>query len=234
MAILIEMTGNSSKNSTYLAMMKLRTLSPNHPRHMGIRMQAHHVLSSDGVKLSKLGPKLVKFGYDINTEKNLAFIPCTLQGACHLGVQPHIGNHTALGRPEAEASEDDYDDDAEPAHYHEQISTAVKMEAKKFPKRCKKGTKGNNSATDLLDALAVLLLERIQKQPAELPLTSVAEHFKRRSNIGCGGHDSVTILKDAPVKCAVERGHHGKQKIGQREEHIQYVSDGKYQLEMGK
>ena len=49
-------------------------------------MQAHHVLSGEGVRQSKIGARLVKWRYDINTEKNLVFIPSTLQGACYLGV----------------------------------------------------------------------------------------------------------------------------------------------------
>lgn len=229
-----ETKGNSSKNTTYLAMMKRRTIEPTHPRNMGVRMQAHHVLSATGVKISKLGKKLVKFGYDINTEKNLVFIPSTLQGACYLGVQPHRGNHTAKGHREIEASDDDYVDDAEPRPYHEQVSDALKAEAKRFPATCKKGTKGNNPVTDQLDAIALVLLERIHRKPGELPLTSVAVHFGRRSMIGCGGHDSVTNLEAEPVKCDVKRRHHKDQKDGQREEKIWYLSDGKYELVMGK
>lgn len=229
-----EKKGNSSKNKKYLAMMKRRTLSKTHPRNMGVRMQAHHVLSGEGVKQSKLGAKLVKFGYDINTYKNLAFIPSTLQGACYLGVQPHIGNHSAPGLPEVEATDDDYIDDAHSRDYHQKVSDALKDEAEEFPTTCEKGKKGNNVVTDQMDALALVLLERIQNAPARLPLTSAAEHFKRRSKIGCGGHDSVPDLNGNPVECKIKRQHKRKQNKDQRSEFIRYDSDGKFKLVMGQ
>ena len=101
--------GTIAKSKTYLTTMKVR-IAPDalHPRHRGVKMQAHHILSGEGAKLSQMGRKLVGFGYDINTPKNLAFLPCTLQGACYLGIQPHRGNHTA---PSDGADEDDADDD---------------------------------------------------------------------------------------------------------------------------
>lgn len=229
--------GNSSKNKTYLRMMKERTKDKKHPRNMGVKMQAHHVISGDGVVLSGTAEKLVKFGYDINLEKNLVFIPCTLQGACYLGVQPHRGNHTAVGKTDPDQSEDDYDDDAEPRPYHTYVSDSLIKAARDFPKTCKKSELGKNKATDLLDELAQDLLDLIQDHPDKLPLTSVAEHFKRRSKIGCGGCDSVPDLDDEskePVPCAVGRKHNKDQRKGQREEKISYDSDGKYKLIMGK
>lgn len=197
-------------------------------------MQAHHVLSGEGVRQSELGPKLVKWRYDINTEKNLVFIPSTLQGACYLGVQPHRGNHTAKGKPEVEASDDDYDDDAEIRDYHRTIASLIIDESRNFPVNCNKGPAKINKVTQLMDALAQNQMERIQNKPAELPLTTVAEHFKRRSKVGCGGHDSVTTLYAAPVHCDVARNHQQTQKEGQRKENIRFVSDGKYQLKMGQ
>lgn len=229
-----EKQGNSSKNKTYLYMMKQRTLSDSHPRNMGVRMQAHHVLSGDGVKLSDLGKTLVKFGYDINTFRNLAFIPSTVQGACYLGVQPHIGNHRAPGLRKTPPTVDDYDDDSHPRPYHTHVSDELIVESRKFPARCKKGTKGQNEVTDMLDALSQVLLERIQKKPTELPLTSAAAYFKRRSKIGCGGHDSIPTLNDAPAECDVKRNHNMQQNTGQRSESIRYVSDGKFKLVMGQ
>jgi len=158
-------------------------------------MQAHHVLSGEGVRQSVIGARLVKWRYDINTEKNLVFIPSTLQGACYLGVQPHRGNHTAKGKAEVEATDDDYDDDAEPRDYHRTIARLIVNASRDFPKSCKKRLDKINEVTELMDALALLQMERIQNKPEEMPLTSVAQHFKRRSKVGCGGHDSVPILE---------------------------------------
>lgn len=201
---------------------------------MGVRMQAHHVLSAEGVRLSGLGARLVKWRYDINTERNLVFIPSTLQGACYLGVQPHRGNHTAAGKIEVEVSDDDYDDDGEGPSYHQKISTLIVETSRRFPKTCKKEPGKSNFVTELMDALAQAQMERIQNKPEELPLTSVAVNFKRRSKVGCGGHDSVTFLDASPRPCGVGRDHKGKQIEGQRREEIRYVSDGKYQLVMGQ
>ena len=113
--------GNSAKDSKYLKRIKDAIEGDKaHPRHNGVKMQAHHAISAEGMKLSGLGKKIEKFGYDINLLSNLVFIPCTLQGACYLGVQPHRGNHTAV------ISQDDYDDDLEPKNYHKLISSRIK------------------------------------------------------------------------------------------------------------
>lgn len=229
--------GNSSKNSTYLAMMKANTRDKKHPRNMGVKMQAHHVISGDGVALSGIGERMEKFGYDINLEKNLVFIPCTLQGACYLGVQPHRGNHTAPGKMDPEPSEDDYDDDAEPRSYHTYVSDRLIQAERKFPKTCKKKDLGKNAVVDVLDEIAQDLLDLIQDHPQKLPLTAVAKHFKRRSKVGCGGFDSVPDLDDetkVPLPCAVERKHNKDQCKGQRKEKITFISDGKYKLIMGQ
>jgi hypothetical protein len=233
--------GNVLKNNAYLGMMKRNTLNPRHPRHNGIKMQAHHVLSANGIALSRLGARLVKFGYDINLEKNLVFIPCTLQGACYLGVQPHRGNHTTPGEKDPEQSEDEYDDDADDDHYHELVSNRIIDEERKFPKRCKKSERGDNQAIDQLNALALRILGLIQNDPKKAPLTSVAKHFDPDSNIGCAGHDSVGDYGKVPAKCAVERNHLKRQREGdkkmkiegQKKENITFVSNGKFQLRMG-
>ena len=89
--------GNTSKNSAYLRRIKAAIEhDKSHPRHNGVLMQAHHIISAEGMKRSRMDKKIEKFGYDINELPNLSFIPCTLQGACYLGVQPHRGNHTAM------------------------------------------------------------------------------------------------------------------------------------------
>ena len=113
--------GNTSKNSAYLRNIKNAIEDDkSHPRHNGVLMQAHHIISAKGMSLSNLAKKIEKFGYDINELPNLSFIPCTLQGACHLGVQPHRGNHTAR------VDQDDYDDDLEVRDYHKMVAKKIK------------------------------------------------------------------------------------------------------------
>lgn len=228
----IKKIGNSSKNTTYLAMMKGITNYATHPRMMGVRMQAHHVISGDGVALSGIGERMEKFGYNINLKDNLVFIPCTLQGACYLGVQPHRGNHTAPGKEEPEPDENDYVDDSEPSSYHKLVAKRLVEAERDFPIKCAKKEIGKNKAVDLLDAVAIAILNLIQDHPTKAPLTSVAEHFVPGKKVGCGGHDSVPILEATPVTCPAGRNHRNKK--ARRGEKILFVSDGKYRLTMGK
>ncbi len=75
-----------------------------HPRHKGVTMQAHHLLSKKGVKNSGLSKDLVHLGYDIDHLNNISLIPSTLPGACHLNIQVHRGDH---GSTRADAADDD-------------------------------------------------------------------------------------------------------------------------------
>jgi hypothetical protein len=78
--------GNSAKDTQYLKRITEHIATDKtHPRHQGVKMQAHHIISGEGIKRSGLGKKLKEFGYNINLLPNLVFIPCTLQGACYLG-----------------------------------------------------------------------------------------------------------------------------------------------------
>lgn len=221
--------GNSSKDSKYLTRIKgAIVLRPAHPRHHGVKMQAHHLISAEGMKRSGLGKKLEKFGYDINLLPNLSFIPCTLQGGCHLGVQPHRGNHTAL------VDQDDYEDDLEPRKYHDMVAKMIKELGLPLSKDCPgDGKTKSETVINKLDKLSKKILALIQNNPREAPLTGIAKHFKPGNHIGCGGVDSVS-LHSGQVACPTKRGHAGKQGIGQNKEGIAYESDGKYQLETGR
>jgi hypothetical protein len=214
--------GNTSKNSTYLSDLK-KAIAPklDHPRHHGVRMQAHHVISCEGMRLSGLGDKIEQFGYDINLLPNLSFIPCTLQGACHLGVQPHRGNHTAL------ADQDAYDDDLENERYHKIVAGMV-MELKRLVfQECQADREAQcKRVINKLNKMSKQILRRIQDDPGKAPLTSIAKHFIHGNKIGCGGVDSVTLHSEH-IECPSRRNHKGKQGIT-------YESNGKYQLETGR
>ncbi|MCM5682751.1 AHH domain-containing protein [Schlegelella sp. S2-27] len=219
--------GNTAKNSVYLANMKSHTeRDRDHPRFHGIRMQAHHVLSAEGVKLSGLGRKIEKCGYDINSLSNLAFIPCTLQGACHLGIQPHRGNHTAVADPE-----NDYDDDDEPLTYHKMVSRKIQELDPHLRKECV-GKDEAHLIPKKLDDMSTEVLELIQYKPTKAPLTTIAKHFAPGSPIGCGGVDNVGAVHVG--HCPVGRNHLGKQGPKQKKEDIKFVSDGRYRLRTRK
>lgn len=221
--------GNSSKNSKYLRLIKTAiALDLTHPRHHGVKMQAHHIISCEGMKRSGMGKKIEQFGYDINLLPNLAFIPCTLQGACHLGVQPHRGNHTAL------VDQDDYKDDLEPMSYHEMVGRSIKELGLPLSKECPGDQKTKaDQVREKLDNLSKRILNLIQHKPSAAPLTDIAKHFDRRERVGCSGVDIVSQHK-AGTPCPTERNHQGKQGISQIFENITYKSDSTYKLRPGR
>lgn len=222
--------GNSAKDSKYLKRIKdaIENLKE-HPRHNGIKMQAHHAISAEGMKRSGLGKKIERFGYDINLLTNLVFIPCTLQGACHLGVQPHRGNHTAL------ISEDDYDDDLEPLTYHDLICNRIVDLQLPLAKACQ----GQDDARiheiqRKLDILSRDIVSLIQRKPSAAPLTTIAHFFSPKNPIGCGGVDSVQLHRGGSG-CDVGRNHSGNhQGKKQKKENITYELKEPYKLKPGK
>lgn len=225
--------GNISKDSEYLERIKDATSilkHPSHPRHHGIKMQAHHAISVKALSLTDLGPKFKKMDYNINLLPNLVFLPCTLQGACHLGIQPHRGDHTAP------ADHESYDDDEHPRGYHDIVAKELRRVDEDIDIECA-GEKINAKETTQkhLNGLSALIIKRIQNLPTKYPLTSVAQHYTQGNPVGCGGFDAVGLLKDmsAPAPCAVKRSHMKKQKKGQCVEEIKYPAVGIYELKPG-
>ncbi|MCD4504668.1 AHH domain-containing protein [Chromobacterium piscinae] len=217
------MLGNIKKGTQYREMMAKRTEKdkmPHHPRHFGIKMQAHHIVSAEGINRSKIGDLLVKFGYDINSPSNLVYIPSTLQGACHLSVQPHRGDHKApLG---VLNPLDDDDDDAHPVTYHDAISLRL-LELKKFMHENCPGK--NPAAREIIkkdiEAISKNVLFLIQNVPAKARLTYVADFFQP-NGLGCKGTDNIPKFKDAKG-CAVHRNHQQTQGPSQNKENITLV-----------
>ncbi len=208
---------------------------PEHPIHHNIAMQAHHVISATGMKKSGLGNKIKRFGYNINLLGNLVFLPSTLQGACHLGVQPHRGDH----RTPAVLDPTGYWDDDHPPEYHE-IVAGFLMEMKLgLTKECPGYLGGAKEKAarlyvrEQLDGLSQWILKLIQRQPGEAPLTSVYAHFQPKSSIGCSGATSTTN-HSARRPCGVERNHLGRSVKGQTPENITYERKQWYKLTIGK
>ncbi len=221
--------GNSAKDSQYLKRIKEAIEKDSgHPRHHGVLMQAHHIISAEGVKRSGLGRRLEKLGYDINVLSNLVFIPCTLQGACYLGVQPHRGNHVA------DVDQDDYDDDGEPLNYHKMIDLRLKDLKLPLSKECPGDKKERRKEVqESIDKLSKDILGLIQNKPSAAPLTNIAKYFSTGNSVGCGGVDFVDMDSDF-LPCYVERNHRNKQAPGQKNENITYVCNGKYNLKVGQ
>jgi hypothetical protein len=152
----------------------LEAINADHPIYNGIDMQAHHVISAKGVILSGLKKKLTVLDYHINNIENLVFIPCTLDGACHLEVQLHRGNHT-------------FSDDDHPRSYHEDVSDRLKRLEEKMDKRCSEGKK----VQSLIDKESIKVLSAIND--FELPLTKLFKYFKPdpEQKIGCANAHSI-------------------------------------------
>ena len=224
--------GNSAKDSKYLARIKNAIENDkNHPRHLGVQMQAHHIISGEGMRLSGLGTKIEKYGYDINLLPNLAFIPCTLQGACYLGVQPHRGNHRAR------VDQDDYTDDMEPEDYHDMVARKVKELDLPLTKECTPGQVRDISTK--LDKLSKDILGLIQKKPRQAPLTEIARHFGQGGS-GCGGVDNVSKAHGLRP-CPTDRNHlfnpskpDASQGPGQAQEKIRFKMASKFELKAGR
>lgn len=222
--------GRVSKDSTYLKRIKAAiALNPGHPRHHGVQMQAHHVISAEGMKISGMGKKIARFGYDINNLENLVFIPCTLQGACYLGVQPHRGNHTAKI-----ASQDVYDDDSEPPNYHRMVADRIQGLSLPLSKECPGDSQAKaKEICEKLNDLSKTITGVIQRKPASAPLTEIAKSFTKGNLVGCGGVDSVP-KHDGTRHCAVERNHLKRQGPGQTKENIQYIRTTPFKLQVGE
>lgn len=204
-------------------------------------MQAHHLLSQEGISVSRDGPKLVQFGYDIDSLENLAFLPCTLQGACHMGIQPHRGDHAVpiargpergfhlLGKEGKEdTSEEIYDDDDHPISYHAMVAREVQDAVKKLEKKCRGTLTISESAVKTFHDLSQKILMKIYGRPTEARLTRVAGFFVLGNAIGCGGVDNVD-KHDGKTPCPCKRNHlsrrHGP---GQREEDIAFDNGKPY------
>lgn len=203
-------------------------LDPNHPIHHGVAMQAHHILSAEGVKQSGLGNDLVRFGYDINTLENLALIPSTLQGACHLGVQPHRGNHTALIERRGGDNDDDH-----PRSYHQLVAKLVRELQRIIVKQCpSEDPEQRRRVRNAMDTTSAELLRLVAMRPVAAPLTSVARHYSKGNPSGCGGVDSVAQHQGAI--CPVEHSHANRQGSGQRAEKITYRKTNAHQMKPGQ
>jgi len=203
-----------------------------HPIHHGIKMQAHHLISATGMHLSGLAPKIKRFGYNINELKNLVLLPCTLQGACHLGVQPHRGNHTAV------LEDQRYMDDEHPRSYHMMVKEKISDLELGLTKTCPgylggaKEIEARLKVNRELDELSAKVLRLIIKRPSEAPLTKLARSFQKGTDIGCGGVDSTTKHTGFHA-CPVGRNHHNAQGPDQRQEGITFQENPEFKLEVG-
>lgn len=226
-----ELRGKSAKDTQYLSTLMRRTdksLMPHHPRHHGVTMQAHHVISAKAVVLAgpSIGDRLEDFGYNINIPGNLVFIPSTLQGACLLQVQPHRGNHTATDAP-------DIDNNRDPS-YHEGVSQRISRLMDVLEEKCgDPGVDVKELVENELNKVSRVIINLIQRKPSQAKLTKLFANFQPGNPKGCGGAKKSVNDISAPI-CPVHRNHTGRWAPGQENENITYQFKETYQLIAGQ
>lgn len=216
------------------ALLKEIKLNAKHPRHHGVKMQAHHILSADGFHRSGKVAFFKGLGYDINAVENLVFIPSTPQAACHLEVQLHRGNH---GSPDPDAIDDDGE---HPRNYHDAVADAVRDVARKLEKKdiCKENPeKRARAAQKALDRAARKIIDLVNSY--SLTLSNVATYFApqgkkfQNANRGCANADTVDAMRKSTAVCSSERNHEQRQASNQRSEEITYRKK-EYSLKAGQ
>ncbi len=191
-----------------------------HPLRNGVKMQAHHLLSKRGIKLTGLKGDLEHLGYDINKKENLVLLPCTLKGACHLGVQLHRGNHTATADIDIFSGNDNTDADTyHDLKYHLLVVTLV-QEIRIDRNKGRLCKKQKQRVQEELDDLSETMLGAIKT--FAIPLTSIHASFLPLAKSGCCGKDVIgeaSALLDKPGSkpvCPSQRSHKGQEGIRHR------------------
>lgn len=203
-----------------------------HPYNKGVKMQAHHLISKKAVKLGNLKSDLEHLGYDINVKENVALIPSTLKGACHLKTQVHRGNHTAPGEGTLYGDGND-DDDLHGIGYH----LAVRAALQRVKIKRDRGRLCLEPGRDIqkeIDAISVVIAGALNLYT--MKLWAIADSFKPTASSGCCNETSVPVAAElldaanaggAAVTCDDNRNHKG-------DEGITYTSLGVYVLRTGR
>ena len=191
---------------------------PDHPIKHGIKMQAHHIVSRKGLEASGLSEKLAHLGYRVDEPENLVLLPGTLQGACHLGVQLHRGDHAHTDDEHPESYHDTVSEFLVSIDHHIELGTACEAPSQRIQGK--------------LDRISVRLLVLIED--FSLPLTRVFSSFSP-DGPGCCGVDSLPALADAMEHelCPTGRNHQRTQGPGQNIEEITYIRSH-YKLNPGR
>ena len=220
----LHMGGRSekSRSSEYREALK-KTVGAHHPIKHGVVMQVHHLISKTAA--TPFAQKIEAYGYDINWVPNLAHIPSTLAGACHLGVQPHISDHkakaslrkmvtafkTATGLSDtSNISDTEEDVDADRlVDYHDFVETALRLTFRKMEHHCATELANRIKLRNKLDKLSKTLANKLNDQPETLKLTSVAAYYTHNNPVGCGGKTKVEALlaTQGTVPCPCARNH---------------------------
>jgi len=196
-----------------------------HPLTHGIIMQAHHLISSKGANnCGTLTKTLVSLNYEINVVNNLVFLPSTLEGACHLSVQVHRGDHKQV-MPDGK-------------NYHQYIQKAITKKKRRI-NNCVQNSGKESPIQAVMDKISQRVLNKIAS--FELPLSSIHNNFE--SNLGCcnkkniGDARKALKLKSGAPSCSKNNNHYGDihsfGKSGRNSERITY-KETSYTLKVGR
>jgi len=177
------------------------------PFFKGIKMQAHHLISADGVSDLEDEDLLISAGYNIN---NIVLIPCTFSGACHLGTQFHRGNHTTTVDMDEQLDEV-YDDD-HPDSYHETVEKMVVKALRKPSVECVDQEREVKELIKEMDEISRDMVSLINNFSPRAQLTRVFQAFNNdghQSKIGCSGAVSMNNHKMS-ITCPSNRDHEGE------------------------
>jgi len=212
----------------------LQQVGSDHPINKGVKMQAHHLISRKALLDSSIENRLEDFKYDIDNVDNIALIPCTLQGACHLNVQLHRGNHPGVLR----ADNGNNDDDSEhPKSYHKDIKVRINELKKSIEKGKYCESNKYKKILQMMNELSEDIAIDINNH--ELALTNISENFgsgSKSNGKGCCDGESVkdTRKNTYADSCSSKRDHYNnKQAKVQRKEDIKYKKPGSYVIRGG-
>ena len=187
-----------------------------HPFHNGVKMQAHHLVSKKSAQLSGMKADLEHLGYDINLKENVALIPSTLPGACHLNCQVHRGNHTAISDGGLYDDQDD-DDGIHGMAYHTAVATILQA---KVTLRRRRGRLCRDPADKIQDRVnAISAQVAVMLNAYQMKLSHVADSFQVHKQSGCCNETSVPRAKERidaeasggpAVRCDDDRDHQGQ------------------------
>lgn len=196
----------NKKNSDYRgALLKAVESDGDHPVNNGIHMEAHHLVSSEAIKLSKTETFLKDSNYQINNLSNLVFLPATLPGACHLEVQLHRGNHISTTK-----EQDDDDDDKHPISYHKKVADLLGRVKKQTYKECTDSRKDIDKAFQKqMSNLSKKILIKVNQ--FKFPLSPIMDSFKPDASVGCGNCVNVKEHQLDASQCHSKRDHHDQQ-----------------------
>ena len=199
--------GNVNKaNSDYRgALLKAVESDADHPINNGIHMEAHHLISSEAIKRSSMETFLIDNDYEINDLSNLAFLPATLPGACHLEIQLHRGNHISTTKEQIND-----DDDKHPRTYHLAVAKLLREVKKQTYKDCTDSRKDINKAfKKQMSKLSKKILVQVNR--FELPLSPIMNAFKPGASVGCGNCVNIKEHQLDANQCHSKRNHHDQQ-----------------------